>query len=55
MAAGSKYYVNIAVSRKKICLSRPYNAANSFLYTNGVKVQQFNTNASEINLKTLNN
>ena len=34
----AKYYVNITNSRKTTCLSLHYNAANSFLYANGVKL-----------------
>ena len=41
ITAEAKYYVNINKSRKKTCLNQYYNGANSFLYANGVQIQQF--------------
>ena len=37
----AKYFVNITKSRKEICLSVYYNAANTFLYANVAKIYQF--------------
>ena len=34
--------------RKKICFSLHYNAANSFLYANGLKIHHFKAKDSEI-------
>ena len=48
LTARVKCSVNITRSRKKICLSLHYNAANSFSYTNGVKIYQFKAKDSEI-------
>ena len=39
--AETKYSVTITKSRKKNLLSLHYNAANSFLYSNSVKIYQF--------------
>ena len=44
----AKYFINTTMSRKKICLSLHYHAANSFLYSNGVKIYQFKSKDSEI-------
>ena len=41
ITAEAKYYVNINKPRKKTCLNLYYNGANSFLYGNGVQIQQF--------------
>ena len=38
MTVETKYSVDITNSRKKICLSLQYNAANSFLYVYGVQI-----------------
>ena len=43
-----KIYLYLSKSRKKIGLSLQYNAFNSFLYDNGVKVYQFKAKYSEI-------
>ena len=39
--------------KKKICLSLHYNGANSFLYADNVKFQQFTEKSSEVNLYSL--
>ena len=44
----AKYSVNITKSRNKICLSLHYNAANSSLYANGMKIYQFKAKGSDI-------
>ena len=48
--AEAKYSVNIKNHRNKICLSLHYNAANSFLCANGVKIHQFRAKDSEIKI-----
>ena len=48
ITAETKCSVYITKSRKKICLGLHYNAANSFLQANGVKIYQFITMDSEI-------
>ena len=47
--AETKYSANITKSRKKICLSLPYSAANNFLKINGVQIYQFKTKDFEVN------
>ena len=47
IAANAKYSFNIT-KPKKICLSLRYNAANKFLYANGVKIHQFKAQGSDI-------
>ena len=44
----AKYSANISESRKKICFSLNYNAANSFLYIDDMKIYQFEAKVSEI-------
>ena len=44
----AEYFVHITKSRKKIYLSLCYNAVNSFLFANDVKVYQFKAKDSEI-------
>ena len=44
-------FVNINKSRKKSCLSVHFNATNSFLYDNGVKICQFKINDNETSSK----
>ena len=38
ITAKAKYSINITKSRKQICSSVHYNAANRFFYANGVKI-----------------
>ena len=47
IAANAKYSFNITKS-KKIFLSLRYNAANNFLYANGVKIHQFKAQDSDL-------
>ena len=44
----AKHYVNISKSRKKICLSLHYNAANTLFYANSVKIHQLKAKVFEI-------
>ena len=49
VTAKARYSVNTTKFRKKTCLSLHCNATNSFLYDNGVKIQQFQAKDSEMN------
>ena len=41
------YSINFTVT-KKICLSLPYNGANSYLFVNGTEIIKFKAKGSEI-------
>lgn len=43
-----KYSVNITKSRKKLFVDLQRNTSNSFLYTNGAKIQQSKAKDSKI-------
>ena len=42
------YSTNFTKSRKKFCLSLPYNGANSYLFANGTEIIKFKAKDSEI-------
>ena len=48
MTAEAKYFLNFTQSGKKIVLSLHYNASNSFLYVNAIKMYQFKAKDSKI-------
>ena len=42
------YSINFIVTKKKFCLSLPYNGANSYLFVNGTEIYKFEAKDSEI-------
>ena len=48
LTAEKMYSVNITVTKKKVCLSLHYNAANSYLFVNGAETYKFKAKDSGI-------
>ena len=48
LTAEKMYSVNIPVTKKKVCLSLHYNAANSYLFVNGAETYKFKAKDSGI-------
>ena len=48
LTAQKIYTINFTVTKKKLCLSLRYNAANSYLLVNGTEIYKFKSNDSEI-------
>ena len=42
------YSINFSVTKRRFCLSLPYNGANSYLFVNGVEIIKFKAKDSEI-------
>ena len=42
------YSINFSVTKRRFCLSLPYNGANSYLFVNGVEITKFKAKDSEI-------
>ena len=47
LTAEKMYSIKFAVTKKKFCLSLPYNGANSYLFVNGTEIYKFKTKDSE--------
>ena len=45
--AGRMSSINFTVTKKKFCLSLPYNGANSYLFVNGIEIYKFKAKDSE--------
>ena len=48
-----KYALNFTEHHTKFCLNLRYNGVNSYLFVNGVEINKFKVNHSEINPVTL--
>ena len=48
LTAEKMYSINFTVTKKKFCLSLPYNRANGHLSVNGTKIYKFKAKDSEI-------
>ena len=48
LTAEKMHSINFTMTRKKFCLSLPYNGANSYLFFNGTKIYKFKAKDSEI-------
>ena len=48
LTAEKMYSMKFAVTKKKFCLSLPYNGANSYLFVNGTEIYKFKAKDSEI-------
>ena len=48
LTAEKMYSIKFAVTKKKFCLSLPYNGANSYLFVNGTEIYKFKAKDSEI-------
>ena len=42
------YSINFTVTKKKFCLSSPYNGASSYLFVNGTEIYKFKAKDSKI-------
>ena len=42
------YSINSTVTKRKFCLSLPYNGANSYLFVSGTEIYKFKAKYSEI-------
>ena len=45
--AEKMYSINFTVTKKKFCLSLPYNGGNSYLFVNGTEIYKFKAKDSE--------
>ena len=48
LTAEKMYSFNFTATKKKFCLSLPYNGANSYLFVNGTEISKFEAKDSEI-------
>ena len=48
LTAEKTYSINFTLTKKKLCLSLPYNGANSYLFVNGTEIYKFKAKVSEI-------
>ena len=48
LTAEKTYSINFTLTKKKLCLSLPYNGANSYLFVNGTEIYKFKAKDSEI-------